>query len=71
MGQGKFSDVYAARRIHDNQSMVIKVFKNSKSKKIVREVMVLKHLQESPYVVKYYDALKDATVGLIFFIHFF
>lgn len=68
LGRGKFSVVYRAQHTKTNETFVVKVFKKDKTKKLKREILVLKHLQNGPHIVKMYETIKDAEriPGIVF-----
>jgi len=59
IGRGKYSEVFEAINITNNQKCVIKVLKPVKKKKIKREIKILQNLTGGPNIVSLYDVVRD------------
>jgi len=59
IGRGKYSEVFEAINIANDQKCVIKVLKPVKKKKIKREIKILQNLTGGPNIVSLYDVVRD------------
>ena len=69
LGRGKYSEVFEAVNVINNQKCVIKVLKPVKKRKIKREIKILQNLCGGPNIVKLLDIVKETqtkTPCLIF-----
>ncbi|XP_065915862.1 casein kinase II subunit alpha-like [Dysidea avara] len=69
LGRGKYSEVFEAMNVTNNEKCVIKVLKPVKKKKIKREIKILENLRGGPNIVTLLDVVKDPwsrTPALIF-----
>lgn len=61
VGRGKYSEVFVGTNTANESLCVIKVLKPVKSKKILREISILKNLTGGPNIVKLYDTVNDSS----------
>lgn len=69
IGRGKYSEVFDAISVLNNQPCVIKILKPVKKKKIKREIKILQNLCGGPNIIKLLDVVRDPiskTPSLIF-----
>ncbi len=59
LGRGKYSDVYEGLELATNKKVVIKILKPIKKSKVLREVKMLRVLEDCPGVPKLLDIVKD------------
>ncbi|KAJ3093226.1 Casein kinase II subunit alpha [Quaeritorhiza haematococci] len=59
LGSGKYSNVYAAVDARSGRPCVVKFFKSGRSKRVKREVLILKNLKGGPNIVDYWEAFLD------------
>ena len=59
IGRGKYSEVYEGISVLTNSRVVIKILKPVKLKKIKREILILKHLENGPNIIKLLDVVRD------------
>lgn len=61
LGRGKYSEVYEAVCLKNNQKCVVKILKPVRTEKIYREIKILQTLYGGPNIVKLYDIAKDSS----------
>lgn len=61
IGRGKYSDVFLGVDDEEPRTVVIKVLKPVKKKKILRELKVLQTLKGGPNIVELYDVVRDSS----------
>lgn len=61
IGRGKYSEVFQGYDTKNNRSIVIKVLKPIKKKKIKREVKIMQNLSGGPNIITLYDVVKEPT----------
>ncbi|XP_053257914.1 casein kinase II subunit alpha'-like [Podarcis raffonei] len=69
LGWGKYSEVFEAINITNNERVVVKILKPVKEKKIKREVKILENLRGGTNIIKLIDTVKDPvskTPALVF-----
>ncbi|CAG2105155.1 unnamed protein product [Medioppia subpectinata] len=69
LGRGKYSEVFEAINITNNEKCVVKILKPVKKKKIKREIKILENLRGGPNIIALQAVVKDAvsrTPALIF-----
>ncbi|KAM4643377.1 casein kinase II subunit alpha'-like isoform 1-T1 [Amazona ochrocephala] len=69
LGRGKYSEVFEAINITNNERVVVKILKPVKKKKIKREVKILENLRGGTNIVNLVDTVKDPvskTPALVF-----
>uniref|UniRef100_A0A674BPT3 non-specific serine/threonine protein kinase n=1 Tax=Salmo trutta TaxID=8032 RepID=A0A674BPT3_SALTR len=69
LGRGKYSEVFEAINITNNEKVVVKILKPVKKKKIKREIKILENLRGGPNVISLVDIVKDPvsrTPALVF-----
>jgi casein kinase II subunit alpha len=69
LGRGKYSEVFQGVSLSQQKSIVIKVLKPVKRKKIKREIKILQNLVEGPHIIKLLATVRDPiskTPALIF-----
>uniref|UniRef100_A0A8C2WQU3 non-specific serine/threonine protein kinase n=1 Tax=Cyclopterus lumpus TaxID=8103 RepID=A0A8C2WQU3_CYCLU len=69
LGRGKYSEVFEAINITNNEKVVVKILKPVKKKKIKREIKILENLRGGPNVISLIDIVKDPvsrTPALVF-----
>lgn len=69
LGRGKYSEVFEAVNVANNDKCVIKILKPVKKKKIKREIKILENLRGGPNIIALIDVVKDPwsrTPALIF-----
>ena len=69
LGRGKYSEVFEAINVTNNEKCVVKILKPVKKKKIKREIKILKNLAGGPNIITLLDIVKDPvsrTPGLFF-----
>nr|XP_056718596.1 casein kinase II subunit alpha' [Euleptes europaea] len=69
LGRGKYSEVFEAINITNNERVVVKILKPVKKKKIKREVKILENLRGGTNIIKLVDTVKDPvskTPALVF-----
>uniref|UniRef100_G1SN56 Casein kinase II subunit alpha n=1 Tax=Oryctolagus cuniculus TaxID=9986 RepID=G1SN56_RABIT len=59
LGRGKYSEVFEAINITNNERVVVKILKPVKKKKIKREVKILENLRGGTNIIKLIDTVKD------------
>ncbi|XP_003199454.2 casein kinase II subunit alpha isoform X1 [Danio rerio] len=62
LGIGKYSDVFEAINITNNEKVVVKTLKPVKRKKILREVKILENLRGGPNIISLIDMVKDPVI---------
>ena len=65
VGRGKYSEVFQAVNVSNNQKCVIKVLKPVKKKKIKREIKILQNLSGGVNIIQLLDVVKDPLVLII------
>uniref|UniRef100_A0A8C7N3Z0 non-specific serine/threonine protein kinase n=1 Tax=Oncorhynchus kisutch TaxID=8019 RepID=A0A8C7N3Z0_ONCKI len=63
LGRGKYSEVFEAINITNNEKVVVKILKPVKKKKIKREIKILENLRGGPNVISLVDIVKDPVVS--------
>uniref|UniRef100_A0A8C8Z2A0 Casein kinase II subunit alpha n=1 Tax=Prolemur simus TaxID=1328070 RepID=A0A8C8Z2A0_PROSS len=66
LGRGKYSEVFEAINITNNERVVVKILKPVKKKKIKREVKILENLRGGTNIIKLIDTVKDPVVGQLY-----
>uniref|UniRef100_A0A8C9VLN5 non-specific serine/threonine protein kinase n=1 Tax=Scleropages formosus TaxID=113540 RepID=A0A8C9VLN5_SCLFO len=69
LGRGKYSEVFEAINITNNEKVVVKILKPVKKKKIKREIKILENLRGGPNLITLIDIVKDPvsrTPALVF-----
>ncbi|XP_076325524.1 casein kinase II subunit alpha-like isoform X5 [Tachypleus tridentatus] len=69
LGRGKYSEVFEAVNITNNEKCVVKILKPVKKKKIKREIKILENLRGGPNIINLQAVVKDPvsrTPALIF-----
>ncbi|XP_069077197.1 casein kinase II subunit alpha-like isoform X2 [Pleurodeles waltl] len=69
LGRGKYSEVFEAINITNNEKVVVKILKPVKKKKIKREIKILENLRGGPNIISLLDLVKDPvsrTPALVF-----
>lgn len=61
LGRGRYSEVFKAVNLLDNETVVVKILKPVKKEKIRREVKVLETLQGCPQIVQLVDIIADPS----------
>uniref|UniRef100_A0A8C9T2X8 non-specific serine/threonine protein kinase n=1 Tax=Scleropages formosus TaxID=113540 RepID=A0A8C9T2X8_SCLFO len=59
LGRGKYSEVFEAINITNNEKVVVKILKPVKKKKIKREIKILENLRGGPNLITLIDIVKD------------
>jgi len=62
VGRGKFSNVYKCKSPEYDFPLVMKVFKPERTKRIRREILILKNLKGGPNIIPLIDVIKDQEV---------
>uniref|UniRef100_A0A673IIP6 non-specific serine/threonine protein kinase n=1 Tax=Sinocyclocheilus rhinocerous TaxID=307959 RepID=A0A673IIP6_9TELE len=63
LGRGKYSEVFEAINITNNEKVVVKILKPVKKKKIKREIKILENLRGGPNIIALLDIVKDPVVS--------
>uniref|UniRef100_A0A673AHY9 non-specific serine/threonine protein kinase n=1 Tax=Sphaeramia orbicularis TaxID=375764 RepID=A0A673AHY9_9TELE len=63
LGRGKYSEVFEAINITNNEKVVVKILKPVKKKKIKREIKILENLRGGTNIIRLVDTVKDPVVG--------
>uniref|UniRef100_A0A4W4DSF2 non-specific serine/threonine protein kinase n=1 Tax=Electrophorus electricus TaxID=8005 RepID=A0A4W4DSF2_ELEEL len=63
LGRGKYSEVFEAINITNNEKVVVKILKPVKKKKIKREIKILENLRGGPNIITLLDIVKDPVVS--------
>uniref|UniRef100_A0A667XD89 non-specific serine/threonine protein kinase n=1 Tax=Myripristis murdjan TaxID=586833 RepID=A0A667XD89_9TELE len=63
LGRGKYSEVFEAINITNNEKVVVKILKPVKKKKIKREIKILENLRGGPNIISLIDIVKDPVVS--------
>ncbi|XP_017751222.1 PREDICTED: casein kinase II subunit alpha isoform X2 [Rhinopithecus bieti] len=63
LGRGKYSEVFEAINITNNEKVVVKILKPVKKKKIKREIKILENLRGGPNIITLADIVKDPVVS--------
>lgn len=69
LGRGKYSEVFEAINITNDEKVVVKILKPVKKKKIKREIKILENLRGGPNIINLLDVVKDPvsrTPALVF-----
>uniref|UniRef100_A0A8C1GRN2 non-specific serine/threonine protein kinase n=1 Tax=Cyprinus carpio TaxID=7962 RepID=A0A8C1GRN2_CYPCA len=69
LGRGKYSEVFEAISINNNEKVVVKILKPVKKKKIKREIKILENLRGGTNIIQLMDTVKDPvsrTPALVF-----
>lgn len=66
VGRGKYSEVFLGVDIRSLQRVIIKVLKPVRSRKIKREIKLLKTLSGGPNMIKLLDIVRDPEVSSVF-----
>uniref|UniRef100_A0A4W5MXS6 non-specific serine/threonine protein kinase n=1 Tax=Hucho hucho TaxID=62062 RepID=A0A4W5MXS6_9TELE len=64
LGRGKYSEVFEAININNNEKVVVKILKPVKKKKIKREIKILENLRGGTNIIRLVDTVKDPVVCL-------
>ncbi|TKS73012.1 Casein kinase II subunit alpha' [Collichthys lucidus] len=65
LGRGKYSEVFEAINITNNEKVVVKILKPVKKKKIKREIKILENLRGGTNIIRLVDTVKDPVVGFL------
>lgn len=65
LGRGKYSEVFEAINITNNEKVVVKILKPVKKKKIKREIKILENLRGGPNIITLADIVKDPVVSTV------
>uniref|UniRef100_A0A6Q2WWN5 non-specific serine/threonine protein kinase n=1 Tax=Esox lucius TaxID=8010 RepID=A0A6Q2WWN5_ESOLU len=65
LGRGKYSEVFEAINITNNEKVVVKILKPVKKKKIKREIKILENLRGGPNIITLLDIVKDPVVSFL------
>jgi len=63
VGRGKYSNVYKCKSPEYDFPLVMKVFKPERTKRIRREILILKNLKGGPNIIPLIDVIKDKVEG--------
>jgi len=63
VGRGKYSNVYKAKSPEYDFPLVMKVFKPERTKRIRREILILKNLKGGPNIIPLIDVIQDKEEG--------
>ncbi|KAM6125771.1 LOW QUALITY PROTEIN: casein kinase II subunit alpha-like [Pterocles gutturalis] len=68
LGRGKYSEVFEAINITNNEKVVVKILKPREKEKIKREIKILENLRGGPNIISLLDIVKDLsrTPALVF-----
>ncbi|AWP01000.1 putative casein kinase II subunit alpha'-like isoform 2 [Scophthalmus maximus] len=69
LGRGKYSEVFEAVNVTNNDKVVVKILKPVKKKKIKREIKILENLRGGTNIIRLVDTVKDPvsrTPALVF-----
>uniref|UniRef100_A0A667YPQ9 non-specific serine/threonine protein kinase n=2 Tax=Myripristis murdjan TaxID=586833 RepID=A0A667YPQ9_9TELE len=69
LGRGKYSEVFEAINVSNNEKVVVKILKPVKKKKIKREIKILENLRGGTNIIRLVDTVKDPvsrTPALVF-----
>uniref|UniRef100_A0A8C6TIE7 non-specific serine/threonine protein kinase n=1 Tax=Neogobius melanostomus TaxID=47308 RepID=A0A8C6TIE7_9GOBI len=69
LGRGKYSEVFEAINVTNNDKVVVKILKPVKKKKIKREIKILENLKGGTNIIRLVDTVKDPvsrTPALVF-----
>lgn len=69
LGRGKYSEVFEAVNVSNNEKVVVKILKPVKKKKIKREIKILENLRGGTNIIRLVDTVKDPvsrTPALVF-----
>uniref|UniRef100_A0AAQ4P2R9 non-specific serine/threonine protein kinase n=1 Tax=Gasterosteus aculeatus aculeatus TaxID=481459 RepID=A0AAQ4P2R9_GASAC len=69
LGRGKYSEVFEAINITNNEKVVVKILKPVKKKKIKREIKILENLRGGPNIISLIDIVKDPVVRMSYVVH--
>ena len=64
MGRGKYSEVFEAINVTNNEKCVVKILKPVKKKKIKREIKILKNLAGGPNIITLLVSAQNWTNSL-------
>ncbi|KAI8586889.1 hypothetical protein BDZ88DRAFT_267981 [Geranomyces variabilis] len=70
LGRGKYSNVYGVVRKTDGRVYAVKSLKPNRSKRVKREIHILRNLRAGPSIIEFYGAFIDAYVRNAFRAHF-
>uniref|UniRef100_A0A674C2C8 non-specific serine/threonine protein kinase n=1 Tax=Salmo trutta TaxID=8032 RepID=A0A674C2C8_SALTR len=59
LGRGKYSEVFEAVNVSNNEKVVVKILKPVKKKKIKREIKILENLRGGTNIIRLVDTVKD------------
>uniref|UniRef100_A0A672FTY7 non-specific serine/threonine protein kinase n=1 Tax=Salarias fasciatus TaxID=181472 RepID=A0A672FTY7_SALFA len=63
LGRGKYSEVFEAINVTNNDKVVVKILKPVKKKKIKREIKILENLRGGTNIIRLVDTVKDPVVS--------
>uniref|UniRef100_A0A6Q2YS76 non-specific serine/threonine protein kinase n=1 Tax=Esox lucius TaxID=8010 RepID=A0A6Q2YS76_ESOLU len=69
LGRGKYSEVFEAININNNEKVVVKILKPVKKKKIKREIKILENLRGGTNIIRLVDTVKDPVVFCFYYCH--
>uniref|UniRef100_A0A1B6L5F8 Casein kinase II subunit alpha n=1 Tax=Graphocephala atropunctata TaxID=36148 RepID=A0A1B6L5F8_9HEMI len=64
LGVGKYSEVFEAVNLSNDEKCVAKILKPTKKTKIKREIKILKNLEGGPNIISLLTAVKDPILGV-------
>uniref|UniRef100_A0A4W6EJE3 Protein kinase domain-containing protein n=1 Tax=Lates calcarifer TaxID=8187 RepID=A0A4W6EJE3_LATCA len=65
LGRGKYSEVFEAINITNNEKVVVKILKPVKKKKIKREIKILENLRGGTNIIRLVDTVKDPVHAVV------
>uniref|UniRef100_A0A667YHL8 non-specific serine/threonine protein kinase n=1 Tax=Myripristis murdjan TaxID=586833 RepID=A0A667YHL8_9TELE len=67
LGRGKYSEVFEAINVSNNEKVVVKILKPVKKKKIKREIKILENLRGGTNIIRLVDTVKDPVQWVMFY----
>jgi len=61
LGRGRYSEVFRAVDLLDNQDVVVKILKPVKKLKVRREIKILETVKENPFTISMFDVVADPS----------
>lgn len=68
VGRGKYSEVFEGYNTESDKSVIIKVLKPVRGKKVLREIQILRNLRDGDNIIKLLDIVKDRESTISSFI---
>ena len=59
IGRGRYSEVYKANNLLNNETVVVKMLKPVKKEKVRREILCLETVRDCPYTIRLLDVIID------------